>query len=297
VGVFQPIFTDTMCNMIDKTVLEKYSSADLIVYPKQGRVNIGSEVVRLGPVNMRVLVMLLENQGQVVSRSKLLDTVWKNQIISDDTLTRCISDIRIQLGKFSKQDKLIETIPKRGYQWLPKVNQVEKISKDQSREDFQAIAAQTKPIFYWLLAGLIGMLVLSTSFLWVASQFFVNDKVSIALMPIQATDKNLNLAYDIEDILRSKVLSTKKLRYLSSTALNPNQIDSFSHLYNEFGAHWMIEGRLRDYNNQVKVTLSLVDMRTALVVHSETFEIKQELKETRSFCEGFVQKTLKVLDL
>lgn len=109
--------------MNENTTLEKYSSADLIVCPKQGRVNIGGQVVRLGPVNMRVLVVLLENQSQVVSRSMLLDSVWKNQIISDDTLTRCISDIRVQLGKFSKQDKLIETIPKCGYRWIPKVNQ------------------------------------------------------------------------------------------------------------------------------------------------------------------------------
>ena len=296
-GCFTGYFTDTMCGMIDNTVLEKYSSADLVVYPKLGRVNIGDEVVRLGPVNMRVLVLLLENQSQVVSRSMLLDTVWKNQIISDDTLTRCISDIRIQLGKFSKQDKLIETIPKRGYQWLPKVNQALENVEESSQEDGKTVIIQKKPIYYWLLVGLIGMLVLSTSFLWVANQFFVNDKVSIALMPIQATNKNSDLAYGIEDILQSKILSTKKLRYLSSNALDPNHQNNFGYLYNEFGTRWMVEGRIRDYQNQIKLTLNLVDMRTALVVHSETFETNQNQKETQAFCERFVQKTLKVLDL
>jgi DNA-binding winged helix-turn-helix (wHTH) protein/TolB-like protein len=279
--------------MIDNTILEIYTSSDLIVYPRQGRVDVRGEVVRLGPVNMHVLVLLLENQGQVISRSMILDAVWKNQVISDDTLTRCISDIRIQLGKYSKQDKLIETIPKRGYQWLPKVNQL----KEDREEDSKVVLVQKKPFYYWLLIGLIGMLVLSTSFLWVANQFFVNDKVSIALMPIQATSTNSDLAYDIEDILRSKILSTKKLRYLSSTALDPNHQNNFGYLYNEFDARWMIEGRIRNYHNQMKVTLSLVDMRTALVVHSETLEINQEQKKIRAFCEEFVQKTLKVLDL
>jgi DNA-binding winged helix-turn-helix (wHTH) protein/TolB-like protein len=283
--------------MIDNTVLEKYSSADLVVYPKLGRVNIGDEVVRLGPVNMRVLVLLLENQCQVVSRSTILDSVWKNQIISDDTLTRCISDIRIQLGKFSIQDKLIETIPKRGYQWLPKVNQALEDAQDSSLEDSKAVINQKKPFYYWLFVGLMGMLVLSTSFLWVANQFFVNDKVSIALMPIQASNTNVNFAFDIEDILRSKILSTKKLRYLSSTALDLNNQDNFGYLYNEFGARWMVEGRIRDYHDQVKLTLSLVDMRTALVVYSASIETNQVQKETKIFCEDFIQKSLQVLDL
>lgn len=283
--------------MIDNTVLEKYSSADLIVYPKLGRVDVRGEVVRLGPVNMRVLVLLLENQSQVVSRSIILDTVWRNQVISDDTLTRCISDIRIQLGKYSKQDKLIETIPKRGYQWLPLVNQVEEDSEKNCQENSKDISDQKKPIYYWLLVGLMGMLVLSTSFLWVANQFFVNDKVSIALMPIQATNTNSDLAYVIEDVIRSKILSTKKLRYLSSNALDLSNQNNFGYVYHEFGTRWMVEGRIRDYHKQIKLTLNLVDMRTALVVHSDTLEINQEQNETKAFCERFVQKTLKVLDL
>jgi DNA-binding winged helix-turn-helix (wHTH) protein/TolB-like protein len=293
VGILLAIFADTMCDMIDNTFLEIYTSADLIVYPRKGRVDVRGDVVRLGPVNMRVLVMLLENQGKVVSRSMILDAVWKNQVISDDTLTRCISDIRTRLGKLSKQDKLIETIPKRGYQWLPIVNQEE----ESSEEVDQVVLVQKKPFYYWLLVGLLGMLLLSTSFLWVADKFFVNDKVSIALMPIQAISKNSDLSYDIENMLRIKILATKKLRYLSSTALNPNNQNNFGYLYHEFGARWMIEGHIRDYQNQVKLTLSLVDMRTALVVHSATLETNQEQKETQAFCDGFIKKTLQVLDL
>lgn len=59
---------------------------------------------------MQVLVVLSGNAGQVVSRRELLDTVWPNQLVRDDTLSRCISQIRKVLGPNS-----IETVPKIGY--------------------------------------------------------------------------------------------------------------------------------------------------------------------------------------
>ncbi len=70
-----------------------------------------TEDIRLGPVNMRVLVTLIKQQGKVVSRSELFDTVWENQFVSDDVLTRCISDLRALLAKHDTSQKWIETVP------------------------------------------------------------------------------------------------------------------------------------------------------------------------------------------
>jgi DNA-binding winged helix-turn-helix (wHTH) protein len=102
-------------------------------FPERGHVETEQGCFRLGPVNMAVLTLLIEQQGQVVSRRALFDSVWKNQIVSDDVLTRSISDIRSQLSKYSKI-KLIETLPKRGYRWLPDVS----ILKQDSEELKQA---------------------------------------------------------------------------------------------------------------------------------------------------------------
>lgn len=60
--------------------------------------------------------------------------------MSDDTLTRCISELRTQLGKYSSQSSLIETLPKRGYRWVPPVPVYV------SQQDQQLIAADLDDI-------------------------------------------------------------------------------------------------------------------------------------------------------
>jgi DNA-binding winged helix-turn-helix (wHTH) protein len=97
----------------------EYQCGDLRICPSLGTITSASGAsVRLGPVNMRVLEALLAGAGDVVSRSDLFKAVWKNQVVSDDALTRCIADIRAELRTFSGQDNWIETLPKRGYRWL-----------------------------------------------------------------------------------------------------------------------------------------------------------------------------------
>ncbi len=106
--------------------LSGYRSSDLTVYPDLGYIeNSQGDNQRLGPVNMRVLTYLLEHQGKVVSRNELFDNIWTNQTVSDDTLTRSVSDIRANLAKLSTQGPFIETLPKRGYRWKQEVNPVE----------------------------------------------------------------------------------------------------------------------------------------------------------------------------
>ncbi len=102
-----------------------YQTAGWRVYPNSGQVQRGNEALRLGPIPMQVLVVLLGKQGQVVTRNELFDQVWKNQVVSDDALTRCISDLRAMLGHHSTDSPLIQTLPKRGYCWLPAVDVLE----------------------------------------------------------------------------------------------------------------------------------------------------------------------------
>ncbi|MBT5220599.1 MAG: hypothetical protein HOI35_14110 [Woeseia sp.] len=75
---------------------------DLVTCPEAGEIrNSFEEMARLGPVNMRILEFLVSRAGQVVLRNDLFEEIWANQVISDDALTRCISDIRLELNKLS----------------------------------------------------------------------------------------------------------------------------------------------------------------------------------------------------
>jgi len=73
--------------------------------------------VHLRPKSFRVLEYLVRNPGRLVTRRELLDAVWGQAVVTDDSLTQCLIDIRRALGEDGQQ--AVRTVPRRGFvfQW------------------------------------------------------------------------------------------------------------------------------------------------------------------------------------
>ena len=69
--------------------------------------------LHLRPKSFRVLRILLENSGRLVSKAELHEAAWKQSVVTDDSLAHCIADIRHALGKNGFE--MIKTVPRRGY--------------------------------------------------------------------------------------------------------------------------------------------------------------------------------------
>ena len=70
---------------------------------------------------MDVLRCLAANAGEVVTREELFSIVWEGTIVSDDVLTRSISELRKVFGDDPRRSEVIETIPKTGYRLIAPV--------------------------------------------------------------------------------------------------------------------------------------------------------------------------------
>jgi len=77
------------------------------------------ELVALMPKTADLLHALLERRGQVVSKEELMRRVWPDTRVEEIGLARNISLLRKALGDEDGQSRFIETIPKRGYRFLP----------------------------------------------------------------------------------------------------------------------------------------------------------------------------------
>jgi DNA-binding winged helix-turn-helix (wHTH) protein/tetratricopeptide (TPR) repeat protein len=67
----------------------------------------------LRPKSFDVLRYLVAHPRRVINKDELIKAVWPNVIVTDESLTRCISDVRHALGDATQQ--IIKTVPKRGY--------------------------------------------------------------------------------------------------------------------------------------------------------------------------------------
>ena len=73
----------------------------------------GHDELHLRPKAFRVLKILLENSGRLVSKAELHAAVWKQSVVTDDSLAHCVADIRRTLGDSGFE--MIKTVPRRGY--------------------------------------------------------------------------------------------------------------------------------------------------------------------------------------
>jgi TolB-like protein/Flp pilus assembly protein TadD len=80
----------------------------------------GSELVRLEPQPLKVLLMLADRAGELVSRREIQKQVWQEHTFVDfeQGLNYCVRQIREALGDSAGSPRFIETVPRRGYRFV-----------------------------------------------------------------------------------------------------------------------------------------------------------------------------------
>jgi len=82
--------------------------------------------IRIQPQPLRVLAFLVDHAGQVVSRDDLRQAIWDQAtfVEFDQGLNYCIRQIRQALGDDATEPVFIETLKKRGYQFIAPVERI-----------------------------------------------------------------------------------------------------------------------------------------------------------------------------
>lgn len=101
-------------------LLRGFHLGDLVIEPFSGQVTSPTGPRHVQPKAMEVLVCLAENPGDLVTREKLLETVWGDPAINPSILSHAVSELRSALDDHSDNPRFIQTLPKRGYRLLVK---------------------------------------------------------------------------------------------------------------------------------------------------------------------------------
>src|SRR6185369_11995770 len=98
-----------------------YKFAGFRLIPGEGLLLNNGEQVLLAPKAFSTLVILVEQHGHLVEKADLIERIWGNAFVEEAAVSRCIWTIRNALGEDSKDQKFIQTIPKRGYRFVADV--------------------------------------------------------------------------------------------------------------------------------------------------------------------------------
>ena len=110
-----------------KSVLRRYNSEagksgivelhDLKINTKEAKVYKNGVDVVLTAMEYRLLLILVNNKGKVLSRNQLLENIWDIDgiFVNDNTLTVYIKRLRDKIEDNSEDPKIIKTVRKMGY--------------------------------------------------------------------------------------------------------------------------------------------------------------------------------------
>src|SRR6202043_2948895 len=102
------------------------------VVPRRRELLADDRPIHLGGRSFDVLMALIEGQGAVVAKDTLMERVWPNRIVEENSLHFQISTLRDALGA---ERSLIRTISGRGYQFTAEIRMIA------ARPQAQAVAA------------------------------------------------------------------------------------------------------------------------------------------------------------
>ncbi len=117
-----------------------FRMGDWIVRPIEGRLDGATGSHHLQPKSMDVLLCLASSANHIVERNDLIEQVWGHTAITDEPLTRCIHEIRRELGDTRDKPTYIQTIPKRGYRLI---SAVEPVGRDPESTTLRAASSRS----------------------------------------------------------------------------------------------------------------------------------------------------------
>jgi DNA-binding winged helix-turn-helix (wHTH) protein/tetratricopeptide (TPR) repeat protein/TolB-like protein len=89
--------------------------------PETGRLMEGERHIPLAPKPFETLYYLAFRAGRVIAKSELMEQLWRDTFVTDDVLVQSVMDIRRALGDTAKAPQYVQTLPRRGYQFLAAV--------------------------------------------------------------------------------------------------------------------------------------------------------------------------------
>ena len=79
-------------------------------------------LIPLSPKPSALLRYFLANPKRLISKFELMESLWADVVVTDDSLVQCVGDLRSRMG--DQGPKLITTLPRRGYMFEADVRPV-----------------------------------------------------------------------------------------------------------------------------------------------------------------------------
>ncbi len=90
-----------------------YRFGQFVLEPERASLLRAGQEIKLRPKVFDALHYLIENRGRLVPKEELIQTLWPEAFVTDDSLVQCMVELRRALDDRSQE--ILKTVPRRGY--------------------------------------------------------------------------------------------------------------------------------------------------------------------------------------
>ena len=252
--------------------------------------------VRLQEQPFRLLAMLLEKPGELVTREELRDRLWPRTTVDfDHGLNKAISKIRDALGDLAENPRFIETVAGRGYRFLADVTEVHDARPEIAGTDL-AMHGDPEPLrsnelgtlavrlprahtwsFYGF--GLALFLALTIALSWIFGPWGRSSPTicSLAVLPLDNISGDASqefFADGMTDELITDLGKITTLRVISRTSAMAYKRTRkpLAEIARELNVEAVVEGSVVRSGDYVRITAQLIEAPADRQLWAESFE-------------------------
>ena len=234
--------------------------------------------LKLERVPMEILLLLIEQNGQLVTREQIIARVWGTDVFldTDNSINGAIRKVRQVLKDDPEQPRFIQTITGKGYRFIAPV-----VDAAPDPEPAPVISPPSPAVessrkgsslWWWVLPGIaVALFAVLAYFQWSQSRSQValsGQRTMLAVLPFE------NLTGDADQEYFSDGMTEEMISQLGS--LDPAHIgviartsvmhykhspEKLQQIARELGVQYVLEGSVRGDADKVRITAQLIQMR------------------------------------
>jgi transcriptional activator of cad operon len=261
---------------------------DWCVNPASGQISREGETARVEARTMRLLLCLAEHAGEVVSIDDLLNQVWSDVTVTQDSVYQAVASLRRLLGDDPKQPTYIATVPRLGYRMVATVAPWVDQRVDQRPDHSMALTKPGRAGFKLAAGAVLGLALVVLVAVQFRSKVASNDhstssaialqpQNSIAVLPFLDLTEGMKQEEFADGMTEELIDRLSKIPGLqvppptSSFYFKGKQI-TIADIAKALGVAYVLDGSVRKSGARLRVAARLIRADNGYVVWSETYD-------------------------
>jgi DNA-binding winged helix-turn-helix (wHTH) protein/TolB-like protein len=249
--------------------------------------------VRLQPQPARVLALLLERNGQLVTRDELRSAVWGDETFVDFErgLNFCIAQIRSALGDAADSPRYVETLPRRGYRFIAPTHVMDRgraapgltVPRPVTADEAALEPAGAARRGGWVAAAVIAIVVLTAVGAAVRSarhQGSPAAPIRLAVVPFDnetGSTEYDRIAGGVADATVARLATPERLTRFAvvgnaAVLRRPRAFRDLEAIGEELGVEYVVVAQVKSDGTRVRLVAHLIRARDQAHVWANTFD-------------------------